>query len=252
MQTTKRKLSLVVTAAFVSAWAHAGTFDVPVTSAGGGNLELFVTDLTLGKYFAQDLGIRVETVYPKSQIIDDGQFAPQTFKTFDAPLAIAGYDSALAAFLADKTGDQIIWTILSGDRSSTSLSLGSQRAMFTSSLDLTLGVPFKNTFVSTFTGNLTAFNSFINGDSSGYNGGNTSDISGYADNGPSGGQLARISWISASFTNGAPIGSAQTLYMFATSGGSGDPANMYLSGTITIDGQGNITVANAIPLPAAM
>lgn len=252
---TAIKLALIGAALAGGTAAQAATFNVPVTTAGGSDLELFVSDLSNNTYFAQDIGSQLDTIYSKAQVQAGGVSTVGTFTQISTPTSISGLDANLAAFLgATKSTDNVVWTVMAGDRSSTAATLGAQRALFTSTLDLS-GVStnaFTNANISTFTSKL---NTFTNGVNTLYAGGNTGS-EGYAGTGTIGETNSAASWVSASFGNGASIGTAQMMYMFATNGaGNASASNVYVGGLINIDSAGNITVTNpmsATPIPAAI
>jgi hypothetical protein len=238
-------------AALVAGVANAATVTNTPKTAGGSDLILFVTDTTTNQFFTQDLGNPLDSIYSKSQVIFDGALSsPGSFRT---PTAIAGSDAALASFLGTThAGDEVIWSILASDNTKTTNQLGDQRALLTSTLDLSgTGTTFINANVQTFSSKL---NTLVNQVNSTYANGNTSSSVGWGDS--LNGRNAPLSWVSTLLGNGAPIGSSQQMYMFATNGtGASSNANIYLGGMVLIDALGNINVATPegfVPLPAAV
>jgi hypothetical protein len=253
---TAIKFALIGSALVAGTAAQAATFNVPVTSVGGSDLMLFVSDLTTSNFFAMDLGNKLDTIYSKAQVIADGA-KTNPAGTFNTPTGIAGLNSTLAAFLGTITNhsDNVVWEIFAGDRSATNLSLGSQRALVTSTNDLS-GVDvltFTNTQISSYTSKL---NTFVNILNTNYAGGNTSTFGGFADgNAASGGANSETAWVGQGV--GAGIGSAQTMYVFGTNGNpAASQSNAYVGGLVNIGWDGVVTVTNAsapeVPLPAAV
>jgi hypothetical protein len=202
-----------------------------------------------------DLGNKLDTIYSKAQVITDGA-KPDPSGTFNTPTGIAGLNTTLASFLATITNhsDNVVWEIFAGDRSSNQVTLGSQRALVTSSNDLSgtdVGT-FTNANVSSFTAKL---NTFVTNLNNNYAGGNTSTYGGFADGGiASGGVNSESAWVGQGV--GDQIGTAQTMFMYATNGaGNASQANAYVGGLVNIGWNGVISVTNAaapVPLPAAV
>jgi hypothetical protein len=235
-------------AALVAGVANAATITNTPKTAGGSDLILFVTDTTTNKFFTQDLSNPLDSIYSKAQVISDGVLSsPGHFST---PTSISGNDAALASFLGTTAaGDTVMWSIMASDNTSTTgVTLGAQRGLITSTIDLSgTGTTFNNQNVSTLSGHL---NTLVNQVNSTYANGNTSSSVGWGD--ALNGKNAPISYVSTLLGNGATIGSSQQMYMFATNGaGASSTSNVYLGGTVTIDAAGNISVSN-VPLPAAV
>ena len=266
----KTRLKIAVTlalagTALASAAAGAANLITNPPATGGSDLILFVSDLTAGKFFIQDLANPLDTIYSKAQVTTDGVLSTQGH--FNSPTAgVAGPDAALASFLSGLNGgtgpgtDTVDYSFIAGDHLTHNQNLGSQRFLFTSTLDLSGGTPygnstaFSNANVNTAATNLSSFVTWIN---SNCLTGNTC-ASGWGDSTAlgttSGGKGAPNSWISASFGNGAALGTASTMYMAATNGaGNAALGNTYLGGMLDVMANGNITVTNsAVPVPAAV
>src|SRR5262249_55735175 len=154
--------------------------------------------------------------------------------------------------------DTVDYSLLASDHTTTATALGSQRALFSSTIDLTGGNPigsqsptFTNGNVNTFSTNFSTFAKNIN---SNYGTSNTSTLSGWGDQRQAGinfdGKNAPNSWISASVGNGAAIGTAQSLFMFATNGtGLTGSANVYTAGQISVDAAGDVTYTAPVITP---
>lgn len=254
----------LVGAALVGGAAQAQIITNNATATGGSDLVLVVSDLTTNTFFAQDISKNplLDSAYSKASVVADGVLT--TDKNFNATNAITtGHDAALATFLASTAStDTVDYSVMASDHTSTATALGSQRGLFTSTIDLTGGNPigsqsptFTNGNVSTFSNNFSTFAKNIN---SQYTTGNTSTVFGWGDQRASGttfdGKNAPNSWISASVGNGAAIGTTQSLFLFATNGtGLTGSANVYTGGTINIDAAADITYTpSTVPLPAAV
>jgi hypothetical protein len=262
MKTAMKTAIALAGAALVGGTAQAQIVTNTPLSAGGSDLELFVTDFTTNTYFVQDLGNPLNSIYSKSQVQTDGVLTSDG--QFSLPSSINGSDALLAGFLSGKSSDNVQYSILAADHTNTGVTLGAQRGLLSSLQDLTGGNPigsqspnFTNANVSTFSNNVSTFTKFINNN---YGSSNTSTLSGWGDTSAEGitsdGKLAPISWISQSLSNGAAIGTAQKLYMFATNGsGLSGLANVYVGGTIDISSAGVISYTaptSPVPLPAAV
>ena len=258
----KIAIKLAVAAAVLASGAAQAQLitNTPATT-GGSDLVLFVSDLTTGNYFIQDLANPLDSIYSKAQVISDGVLtAPGHFNT---PTSIAGTDSALATFLGGlNTGsDNIQYSFLASDATSTTFKIGQQRFLTTSTLDLSGGNPigsqtaFSNSLTSQAGANFGSFVSWINANCIT---GNTC-ASGWGDSSALGqisfGKGAPTSWVSASYANGASLGTASTMYLLATNGtGASGVSNSYIGGTLDVSKTGVITVSNGapVPLPAAV
>jgi hypothetical protein len=148
------KLSTVIKlalagSALIGGAAQAATITNTPTTAGGSDLVLFVKDNTTPAFFTQDLGNQIGSIYSKSQVTADGVLSSP--KQISTPTSIAGTDAALASFLSAHSGDSFTWSILASDHTLTNTALGSQTALFTSTLDLS-GVNYvvTNSNVGTF------------------------------------------------------------------------------------------------------
>lgn len=249
-------------AALVGGVAQAQIITNTATTTGGSDLVLLVSDLTSNTFFAQDLGNPLDSLYSKSKVISDGVLT--TDGQFGLPSSISGHDALLATFLASTAaGDNVQYTLMAADHTSTNTNLGSQRGLFSSTIDLSGGNPigsqspnFTNANVNTFSNNFSTFAKNIN---SQYGSSNTSTIFGWGDQRTSGttfdGKNAPLSWISTLVGNGAAVGTAQKLFMFATNGsGLSGLANVYLGGTFNVSAAGDIsyTATSPVPLPAAV
>jgi hypothetical protein len=260
----KTRLKIAVTlalagTALASAAAGAANLITNPPATGGSDLILFVSDLTSSKFFIQDLANPLDTIYSKAQLTADGVLATQGH--FNSPAGIAGPDAALATFLSGLTaGDNVQYSFIAGDHSTHNENSGSQRFLFTSTLDLSGGTPygtstaFSNSNINQSATNLSSFVTWIN---SNCLSGNTC-ASGWGDSSPlgttSGGKGAPNSWISANFANGAALGTASTMYMAGTNGaGLASLGNTYIGGMLDVSSTGVISVTNsAVPVPAAV
>ncbi len=251
-------------AALVGGAAQAQIITNTPATAGGSDLVLFVSDLTTGKYFAQDLGNPLDSVYSKSKVQSDGVL--HTDGTFSLPSSFSQTDALLGSFLAsNSSSDNVEYSVLAADHTSTTSGLGSQRFLLTTPHDLTGGNPvgsqqpfFTNGNVNTAATGLNSLVKFVNNN---YGTSNTSSLSGWGDSTAQGtvsqGKNAPLSWISTSLGNGAAIGTAQNLFLFATNGaGLSSAANTYVGGTVNINSAGVITytapATSPVPLPAAV
>ncbi|HVN44299.1 MAG TPA: hypothetical protein VMT66_03530 [Steroidobacteraceae bacterium] len=258
----KIAITLALAGAAASGAAQAQLIANTPETAGGSDLVLFVSDLTTGAYFIQDLANPLDSIYSKAQVITDGVLtSPGHFNTPTA--GVAGSDSALKTFLSGlNTGsDTIQYSFMASDATNSgSFKLGQQRFLTTSTLDLSGGNPigsttaFSNSFTSQANVNFDGFVTWINNNC-------TTNVctSGWGDSTllgqQSGGKLAPNSWVSASYANGASLGTASTMYLLATSGGGASPvSNSYIGGMVNVGKDGTITVTNAgaVPLPAAV
>jgi len=229
-------------------------------TAGGSDLILFVSDLTSNKFFIQDMGNPLDSIYSKATVVTDGVLTTQGH--FTTPNSISGTDSALVSFLGTTTaGDNIQYSFISSDHTATNEALGAQRFLTTSTLDLSGGTPygaspaFSNSNINQASNNFSSFVTWINNNCIT---GNTC-ASGWGDSSSlgqtSGGKNAPLSWISAQFGNGAALGTASNMYMMATNGaGLASLGNTYVGGTVDVSAQGVVTVTNGapVPLPAAV
>jgi hypothetical protein len=245
------KLALAGTA-LAAGIANAATVINTPRTAGGSDLILFVTNTTTNSFFTQDLGNPLDSIYSRFQVINDGVLSSPGVG-LSTPTSIFGYDSALASFLGTThAGDTVMWSILASDNTKRTNSLGDQRALLTSTVDLSgSGKTFTNANVQTFSSLL---NTLVNQVNLTYANGTTSSSVGWGD--ALNGKNAPLSWVSTLVGNGAPIGSLQQMYMFGTNGtGASNNANVYLGFDLWIDALGNINILPAdgvIPLPAAV
>jgi hypothetical protein len=265
MEITLKKavaVALAVGAALAGTAAQAAnTITNLPNTAGGSDLVLFVSDTAAGAYFAQDLGVGINSTVLASKVVTDGVLT--TAGSFATPTSFAGPDAALAAFLtthaADLATNSISYSILASDDTSALQGPGNERALITSPVDYSVVGPsttFTNGNIKTFTAQSKIFfNAFDSGTSS-YAGGNTSTTFGWgAGTAVNQGPNAPISWISASRANGGLIGTAQTMFLFGSNGaGLASASNPYVGGTVDVSSAGVITVTNAspVPLPAAV
>jgi hypothetical protein len=259
----KIAITLALAGAAASGAAQAQLIANTPATAGGSDLVLFVSDLTTGAYFIQDLGNPLDSIYSQAKVVSDGVLtSPGHFTT--PTTGVAGPDAALATFLGGlNTGsDNIQYSFIASDATSTAFKLGAQRFLTTSTLDLSGGNPigsqtaFSNSLTSQAGSNFASFVSWINANCLT---GNTC-ASGWGDSSAlgqtSGGKGAPTSWVSASYMNGASLGTASTMYLLATSGGGASPvSNSYIGGMVDVSAAGVISVTNggpAVPLPAAV
>jgi hypothetical protein len=249
---------LAVGAAVASTGADAQIAVLPNVS-GGSDLVLFVSDTTNGDYFAQDLGVSLNsTGVTSASVAAGGVFT--TAGSFSTPTSFAGLDTKLAAFLtsdaAGVSAGDVSYSIMAADDTSSQQTPGTERALITSTQDYSVVTPsttFTNGNIKTFVADTKTFFQDINNN---YSGSNTSSSYGWGTG--TGAASAPNSFISASLTNGALIGTAQTMYVFGTNGsGLGFASNPYVGGTVNISAAGVITVTNSgggtpVPVPAAV
>ena len=250
---------LAVGAAVASSGANAANTIVNLpTTSGGSDLVLFVSDTTNGEYFAQDLGVTLNsTGVTAASVAAGGVFT--TAGSFTTPTSFAGSDAALASFLsadsAGVTAGDVSYSIMAADDTSSQQTPGTERALLTSTQDYSVVSPtttFTNGNIKTYVAGAKTFFAQINAD---YLGSNTNTSYGW---GNSGTLNTPNSFISASLTNGATLGTAQTMYVFGTNGaGLSAASNPYVGGTVNVSSTGVITVTNSgggtpVPVPAAV
>jgi hypothetical protein len=248
--------ALATGAALAATVADAQISTLPNVS-GGSDLVLFVSDTTNGDYFAQDLGVSLNsTGVTSASVAAGGVFT--TAGSFTTPTSFAGLDSALATFLtSDAAGvaaGDVSYSIMAADDTSSQQTPGTERALITSTQDYSVVSPsttFTNGNIKTFVADTKTFFQDINNN---YLGSNTSSSYGWGAG--TGAVNAPNSFISASDTNGGLIGTAQTMYVFGTNGaGLSLASNPYVGGTVNVSAAGVITVTNTTantPLPAAV
>jgi hypothetical protein len=220
---------------------------------GGSDLVLFVTDTSTNTFYVQDLGIRVDDLRTRTQVAGDpGTFnidGTGTTGPLNVPSAFNLTSPNLAAFFSSHVGDSFTWSILGSDVTGGTQTPGSQRVVSTSTLDMITGNAFwDSTGVVASAQNMHSFfqndlnqAAFTNG---------VSSSSGYGDS--TLGKNAPGTW--NSIGNGAAVGTAQTLFMFATEGGGND-ANVYAGAyqlSLSLTGQLSGAPTSNVPLPAAV
>ena len=254
---TAIKLALAGMALVGAAAANAAPIaNLPGTGSvtNGSDLVLFAKDYDTNSYFTVDLGTQVGSLYSLSQVITDGPLtSPGSFTSptsFD-PAATTAFQTWLSS---QASTSNVKWSILASQRSGTGAALGTQSAFFTSTASLgTSSSHPTNANVTTFASNANTFFTNMNAVS-----GNVSGTKGWDGDTASDGSLADTGWGVSLFTNGAQLGTSQTMFLFANNSSTGSAAaNLYVGASVMLDASG-LHVTNAetppppVPLPAAV
>lgn len=246
---------VLVGAALIGGAANAANINTLGGAAGGSSLVLLLKDSTTSQFYFEEMtGINVDALRTKAQVAADPNIYNIDGNGTTGPLngvSALNFSSAnLTAFVTSHAGDNITWTILGTDTTGGTQAAGSQRAVFTSTLDMINGNSFWDSAgVAATAQNMNSFfkddintHTFTNG---------VSTQSGWGDT--TQGLHAPDTW--ASIGNGAAVGTAQTLFMVSTEGAGAD-ANVYATSySLTLNASGAITGAPTsapVPLPAAV
>jgi hypothetical protein len=279
----KNAIKLVLVAASLgSGSVFAASSLTPPTTAGGGNLDLFVSDTSTGSFYAFDTGITLNSIYTKAQVVTDttaagGPFNSSTLLTGPGAVTIQAsshLDQFLASLpVADLTNGNVTWGFFAADATSSGLgqapyATGNVRYIFSStspSIITTPGVVGQQERASAQTnagdGNTGSFSGLVtavNGAASTLN----SDVNGGHGLGAAGSLGSGQAYISGVYPVGSGLGVAQNLFMLAQTGNSANHTDVYESThTYTLNftaasGLASISIGGGapppVPLPAAV
>jgi hypothetical protein len=175
----------------------------------------------------------------------------------NVPGSLNGYTNAnLASYLGGHTGNNISWTIMGGSSGNGTQQLGQRVLVLTSTVDQ-LNAYWGNTDLSNAVSGMSSFiTNELNGSGVTFASG-VSSTNGWDSPNPAG-TNADVSFNGAGYENGAALGTAQSLYLLASSGSAGTStgaANTYKSQyTLTLGANGVLTYDSPppVPVPAAV
>jgi hypothetical protein len=257
----KTFIKLAIAGAALAAGAAQAQITVPPTTAGGSDLILFVTNLTNGNAFVQDLGVNLDSVGITTASVQADSTAGNAYSLFgtgspgpfpsNGPIKVApgiinsaGVDTALASFETANSGGNFYYGIIAANSGDGSTDPGQGRfgATYTSANGATMfGNEPDSPHAAGAATSTTSFFSQVNGGTATY--AYTSGI---------GQQIEGVFGVN----NGSAIGGTTNFYEIATFGGSND-ANVYEdTDAITVGLGGAITGlvsggSSSVPLPAA-
>lgn len=249
------KLAVCGAIALMGSVAHAANVNTLSSSATGSSLILLLKNATDTTYYYAELNKTVSDLRTMADLQSDTPEGYSVYTGEVGPLnegniqSLNGYTNAnLAAYLADNSSDNITWTIM-GSKSAPQATAGAAAFAITSNQD------FVNTWFWENQATWTAANffgtAFITDELN--NGAWTngqSSANGWGSATPNG-VGAPVSFNGAGFENGAALGQAQSMYLFATTGG--DVANVYKAATtLTLGTNGVMTAYSSVPVPGAV
>jgi hypothetical protein len=253
------KLALAGTAVLLGGMANAANVNTTASAPTGSSLILLLKNYSNPQYLMFELTPTVSNLRTTSQLqadtpsfysIDDSS----TTGPLSVPGALNGYSNAnLTAYLGAHTGENIAWSIMGSSNGNNTQQLGQRVLVLTSTADH-LNAYWDNTNLF---GATTGMNSFINTE---LNGAGVTFTNGQSstngwDSPNATGLQADVSFSGSGFENGAALGTAQSLYLLATTGTAGTgAANVYKSQyTLTLNSAGVLSYnAPAVPVPAAV
>lgn len=255
------KLAVVGALALMGGVANAANINTTTSTANGSQLLLLLNNATDKAFLAFELTPTVQDVKansilasdPVSQYSNDGPLAVNVHGSLTVPAALNGYSTPnLTSYLAANVGENITWTIL-GAKTSGSTAAASNVFVYTSVIPNQLDSNWIGGDVVTSAGGVASLIGEING--SVVNNG-VSTTGGYGSALPVGSQAPASFFSSANAANGAALGSAQSLFLVASTADSAVAANVYKSAyTLTLSSAGLLSYdapVSAVPVPAAI
>jgi hypothetical protein len=225
--------------------------DVYTSNTGNGELVLFVQNQTQNTTYARGLQIRLDDILGASAIqtdVTNGTYTVGELVT-SFHLNTISADGNLTAFLANAApSDTIVWSVVGGDGGNSN-AVAQERYVTTTPSDISGGTTVTN-------GQLRAVYSALDGLQANNNAFIAGSVLGDGSSTPVGQNAIYTSvfenWNGAGPHQASAIGSAANFYLLSSAGGTtSNSALVYSLRGLTLDAQGNLTMA-PVPLPAAI